>query len=97
MRIIEKKMAAAFGGGRNFYESNTRVQVDGDTVTVWLYSTPIADRNTKTGAVRYSCGGYWTTTTRSRLQALGAPARIQNYRMINTRTGDTFPDTLTAI
>ena len=97
MRIIEKKMAAAFWGGRNFHESNTRVQVDGDTVTVWLYSTPIADRNTKTGAVRYSCGGYWTTTTRSRLQALGAPVRIQDFRMINTRTGETFPNTLTAI
>lgn len=97
MRQIEKRMASAFWGGRNFHETNTRVQVEGDTVTVWLYSTRIADRNTKTGVIRYSCGGYSTTTTRSRLQALGAPARIQQFRMINTRTGEAFPDILTAI
>lgn len=104
MRIIEQETRRAFNAGRNFRKSNTAVitnvsfYVDGKKIrfaaVVYLYNTMIAARD-ENGNMWYSCGGWHTVTTRSRLSALGAPARIKNYTMIREDTGEIFPGTLT--
>lgn len=106
MRQIEKEMNRAFFNGRNFNKSNTKVETN---VTVWDYSTNSWKRfrvaaflhgnliaaKDDAGNIYYSCAGWHTSTTRSRLQALGAPCRIKDYRMIDTNTGAEFPSQLT--
>lgn len=94
MKAIEKKMVAAFFSGYEFHESNTAVIKMLGSWYVTLFGNTIARRD-EDGTVYYSCAGYSTATTRSRLQALGAPCRIHNYTMIDTNTGKRFPDTLT--
>lgn len=106
MRQINKEMNRAFFNGRNFNKSNTKVETN---VTLWDYSTNswkrfrvaaflhgnlIAAKDFN-GNMWYSCAGWHTTTTRSRLSALGAPVRIKNFRMIDTTTGNEFPARLT--
>lgn len=87
-------MAAAFEAGREFHQSNTRVYKMLGSIYVDLHGNTIARRDPD-GALYFSCAGWHTATTRSRLCALGAPARIQNYAMIDTRTGEAFPERLT--
>lgn len=106
MRQIEKEMNRAFFNGYDFHKSNTDVDIN---ATVWdrklnqwtkfaavvrLHGNLIAAKDYD-GNLWFSCAGWSSATTRSRLQALGAPARIKNFQMINTETGEPFPCALT--
>lgn len=106
MRQIEKEMNRAFFNDYNFHKSNTSVETD---VTIWdynnnswikfaavvrLHGNLIAAKDYD-GNLWFSCAGWSSQTTRSRLQALGAPARIKDFQMINTETGKPFPRVLT--
>ncbi|MBO4771572.1 MAG: hypothetical protein J5595_03425 [Bacteroidales bacterium] len=77
MRVIEQKMLEAIRKRRNFKLSNTRVEQKENGFVVWLYNTPIY---AKINDVIYVCDDDWnTTTTQSRLNALGIPYS-RNYR-----------------
>jgi len=95
MRTIEKKMVSAFYGGYEWHESNTRVYKMLGSWYVDLHGNTIARRDPNTNKVYFSCCGWHTSTTRSRLQALGCPCRIKDYTMIRTDTNEVMPDTLT--
>ena len=90
MRQIEKEMNRAFFAGREWHKDNTRVYKMFGTWYVDLFGNTIARRDDD-GAIYYSCAGWSSNTTRSRLVALGAPARIKNFQMIRTDTGEAFP------
>ena len=106
MRQIEKEMVAAFNAGRNFNKSNTSVETNAVTwdyvnnrwqrfaVVVRLHGNLIAAKDAA-GNIYYSNAGWSSATTRSRLAALGAPCRIKDFIMIDTRTGAAFPRSLT--
>lgn len=84
MRIIEQKMLAAVNGGYDWKQGNTRVihsKISQLTV-VYLYNKRIAAFDKITGKWEYSCCGYHTATTRSRLRALGCDCRIKNSRLV---------------
>lgn len=88
MRQIEQKAVAAFRAGENFRLSNTAVSVDGVSVNFYLHGNLIARRPVNdAAAVEFSCGGWHSRTTASRLRALGAPVRISGGRIVNTETG----------
>lgn len=74
MRKLEKEMVLAVNEGRNWNGANTRVICNGNGVFVVLYRTIIFAR--VNGKEYYSDGGYKTTTTSSRLRALGAAYSI---------------------
>lgn len=93
MRVIEKQMIDALASGREFHKDNTHVYKFLGSWYVSLHGNVIA-RFDPDGSTWYSCAGWYTATTRSRLQALGAPCRIKDYTMIDTRTGNPFPSTL---
>ena len=89
MRQIEKKMLAAFNEGREMNLSNTRVyKLFGRWLYVSLHGNDIACKDLETGKISYSCAGWYSATTASRLRALGAPCRIKNFEMIRTDTGE---------
>ncbi len=95
MKQIEKEMANAFNAGREMNKSNTRVyKLFGRWLYVSLWGNDIACKDLQTGEVSYSCAGWETSTTASRLRALGAPCQIKNFQMIRTDTGAAFPATL---
>ena len=92
MKQIEKEMVNAFNAGREMNKSNTRVyKLFGRWLYVSLWGNDIACKDMQTGVISYSCAGWHTTTTASRLRALGAPAKIQGGRMIDSTTGAAFP------
>ena len=92
MRQIEKKMVAAWNAGREMNESNTSVEkLFGRYLYVRLFGNAIACKDLQTGEISYSCAGWHTTTTASRLRALGANVRIYKGRMIDAGTGAAFP------
>ena len=92
MRQIEKEMLSAFNAGREMNKSNTRVyKLFGRWLYVSLWGNDIACKDLQTGVVSYSCAGWHTTTTASRLRALGASAVIKNGRMIDSTPGAAFP------
>ena len=106
MRQIEKEMDRAFFNGYKFQKSNTKVETDCEIydcsqkvwrrfrVAAFLHGNLIAAKDYD-GGLWYSCAGWHTATTRSRLSALGAPVRIKDFRMIDTTTGAEFPSRLT--
>ena len=101
MRQIEKEMNQAIKAGRDYKKSNTTVICGGvrwdyDTNTwvpvlacVYLHGNLICTIE-KDGRRRFSCCGWHTPTTRSRLQALGASCRIKDFQMIDSETGRPF-------
>lgn len=106
MKQIEKEMNRAFFNGYDFHKSNTDVDIN---VPVWdrkfnkwikfaavvrLHGNLIAAKDYD-GNMYYSNAGWSSVTTRSRLSALGAPCQIKNFQMIDTRTGEPFPASLT--
>ncbi len=108
MKQIEKEMAQAFAACKNFHKSNIVVETN---ATIWDYSAKawrkfaavvylhgnlIAAKDAD-GVIYYSNAGWNTTTTRSRLSALGAPVRIKDFILIRTDTGAAFPSTLTRL
>ena len=65
-------MLAAIAEGKNFRQSNTEVIQNADGCSVYLFGYEIARINSKTGERLYSNAGWRTSTTKSRLNALGA-------------------------
>lgn len=70
MRKIEERMINAVINRVNYRENNTKVYNTNKGVFVYLYETIIYAK--VNGTEYYSDGGYNTTTTSSRLRALGA-------------------------
>ena len=82
MRVIEKKMLDAINGGYDFEMSNTCVIHSKKQISVYLFGNRIAAKNKKTGDWEFSCCGWHTATTRSRLRALGCDCRIKNFSFV---------------
>lgn len=82
MRIIEKKMLDAVNGGYDFELSNTSVLHTKKQTRVYLHGNCIAAKDKKSGKWEFSCCGWHTATTRSRLNALGCDCRIKNFRFV---------------
>lgn len=78
MRTIEKNMNAAISAGRNWAAGNTSVTFVNNEVQVRLHGNLIAVRDAA-GVWRYSLAGWNTTTTRSRLNALGCNVTQKNF------------------
>lgn len=99
-------MNRAFFNGYEMSKSNTMVKKDVEmwdytlngwnrfAVVVYLHGNPIAAKGYD-GSIWFSCAGWYTSTTRSRLAALDAPVRIKDFQMIRTDTGTVFPSSLT--
>ena len=106
MRQIEKQVNQAILAGKDFKGNNTTVETG---ALLWDYSKNewrkfaavvrlhgnIIAAVDLDGCHWFSCAGWHTTTTRSRLAALGAPVKIKDSTMIRTDTGDVFPSKLT--
>ena len=69
MRAIEKKMVQALQSKRNFHESNTCVECDNNNTYVYLFGNCIY--KVVNGKAYFTLAGWNTSTTRSRLNALG--------------------------
>ena len=78
MRKIEESMNNALSLGVNWRERNTRVECNQKGKFVWLYNTLIYARIN--GREYFSDDGWKTTTTSSRLRALGAPYSTNDKR-----------------
>ena len=72
MRKIEEQMVQAVFSGRNFKKSNTRVKVENDYSYVYLHNNLIAMVHRPSRMMWISNCGWFTATTKSRLNALGA-------------------------
>lgn len=81
MRRIEQNMLDAVRGRRNWEESNTRVQNDKNGTAVYLHENLIFVRHND-GRRVFTLAGWNTTTTRSRLRALGVDVRQRAGRAI---------------
>ena len=69
MRKIEQRMCEAVAASRTMRESNTEVEIFGGETTVYLHGNAIYR---VLGGVKYfTLAGWDTSTTRSRLRALG--------------------------
>lgn len=82
MRKIEQRMVNAINNKVNYRESNTEVIIKGANVFVRLYDIYIYAK--VRGKVYFSDGGFKTTTTSSRLRALGADYSI-NEKLCNCK------------
>lgn len=69
MRQIEKQMLAALRNGRNFNGNNTTVNHENGNSYVYLFGNLIY--KVVNSKAYFSLAGWNTTTTRSRLNALG--------------------------
>lgn len=75
MRKIEEQMVQAVFSGRNFKKSNTIVEVKNDYSYVYLHNNLIAMVHRPSKKMWISNCGWFTVTTKSRLNALGAGIR----------------------
>lgn len=82
MRTIEQKMIDAINGGYDWKLNNTSVLHTKKQTRVYLHGNCIAAKDKKTGNWEFSCCGWHTATTRSRLNALGCDCRIKNFRLV---------------
>lgn len=95
MKAIDEKMAAAFIAVKDWHESNTRVNVLRNShgapveIRVRLWGNLICRQIIGQKPIFSTCG-YSTSTTRNRLQALGANCRISGGVMVDTLTGAPF-------
>lgn len=80
MRKIERQVIEAVQAGREFSGGNTRVQVEGDRVSVFLHGSEIFRKfGEGSAAVEvFTLAGWSTPTTKSRLRALGVPLCTKN-------------------
>lgn len=85
-RKIDLIISAAFAGCYPVSVSNTFVTVTGDYVRCFLHGNLIAEKNTKTGAVRFQTCGWDTVTTKARLNACGLDCVIRGGCLV------TYPD-----
>lgn len=79
MRKIEKEMRAAFYNHYEIKKSNTRVIVSGKYTAAYLHGNLIAATDGLN--VWFTCAGWNTTTTRSRLNALGCGCYQRNFNL----------------
>lgn len=105
MRIIEKKMAAAVAAGVDFSLSNTVVDAGGVcwdykkncwqnvAAQVYLHGNLICVVCLD-GRRLYSCAGWHTVTTSSRLRALGCNCGIRSGRLVDLETGAEIPSSI---
>lgn len=77
MRKIEQEMLDAIAHHRNWKKSNTEVRIHGIWANVYLFGNHIAAINSESGEIYLNHHGYFTNTTRSRFQALGADVKIR--------------------
>lgn len=88
MRQIEKMMVQALNQNREMHVSNTSVENSfGVAMLVFLHGNCIASKDLKTGKIAYSCGGWHSRTTASRLRALGCDCYMKGGRIIDRATG----------
>ena len=73
MRKIEEKMVNAIMNGKNFRQSNTEVKVFDKYIDVLLHGNLIAriDTTTNPYVMKVDNCGWYSVTTKSRLNALG--------------------------
>jgi hypothetical protein len=84
MRVIEKQMLNAINQGVNWSKDNTRVEVAGSLVHVYLHNHHIATviRGSDMVEVNRDTLSYWpTNTTKSRLRALGVNVYTKNHTL----------------
>ena len=98
MKQIEKQMNVAICAGRTWSKDNTAVNCkplrwsnmngckDDERARVYLHGNLICVVY-KDGRRAYSSTGWNTTTTRSRLNALGCPCRIKAGVLVDSTTG----------
>lgn len=79
MRKIEQEMVNAVNYKTTFSKSNTHVAYcEGtSTLSVGLHGNVIYTHNYLTGKRRFTLAGWNTSTTRSRLRALGIPVHVK--------------------
>ena len=82
MRKIEKKMLEAIEQGRDFTLANTHVKIDANTAHVFLHGNHIASvvQNGKVMVNLDTLRAYPTSTTKSRLRALGVDVYTKNFK-----------------
>lgn len=84
MRQCEKMMLQAVNAGRAKTIGNTSVYIlFGRYLYVSLFGNDIFCKDLKTGAVSYSCAGWNSPTTASRLRALGLACCIRRGRLVD--------------
>jgi len=81
MRKITKEAVNAFNNGTNYSNSNTRVDVhkwDGSiAVAMYLHGNLIAERFNSTGLLRITNCGWFSNTTKERLNAIDGVHIVQ--------------------
>ena len=82
MRNIEQEMLAAFNTNTDFHKGNTSVIASRKYTFVRLHGHLICLKDVKTNKVYYSCCGYYTNVTKSRLNVLGANIKQVNYQWL---------------
>lgn len=82
MRTIEQEMLAAFNSNADFHKGNTSVIITDKYVFVKLHGHIICLKDIHTNKIYYSCCGYYTNVTKSRLNALGANIKQVNYQWL---------------
>lgn len=90
MRNIEKEMLSAFETNTDFSKSNTSVIASDKYTFVRLHGNLICIKDIKTNKIYYSCCGYYTNVTKSRLNVLGANIKQVNYQWL--QNGKPFHD-----
>jgi len=77
MRKVEKEMLEAVRERKNWSSGNTRVQVAGNALRVFLFENHIYSDNM--GCKSFSLAGWTSPTTISRLRALGVDVCIKKH------------------
>ena len=70
MRKITQESIEAFNCNENFKKSNTQIIADDSGTDMFLFGNLIATKNIRTGEISISNCGYFTNTTKERLNGL---------------------------
>ena len=94
MKKIEEKMIQAIINGKNFKQSNTEVKVFDKHIDVLLHGNRIAhiDTTKKPYKMTVDNCGWYSVTTKSRLNALGCRIVQHNWCWYNKVEEDVFTD-----
>lgn len=96
MRQIEKLTLCAIERRQNWRRANMAVSIVGGCAFVFLHDNLICCQDLATGRRVYSCAGWHTVTTASRLRALGLACHIKNGRIFDA-SGAVVPSVLPAL
>ena len=83
MRVVEERMLNAVRNHQSRSLGNTQVVVDGNICKVYLHGNKIYEKNYADGTEMFSNAGWYSNTTRSRLNALGANIYQKNWTWYN--------------